>query len=74
MKKILILATMLLMFAFANAQSKIYTASYGSKDKCVGIYEGGKIYTAYYGSKDKCIGIYEGPDSGAAAAAFILLL
>ena len=42
MKNLLILATMLLTFSFANAQSKIYSAnSYGSKDRVVGVFEGG---------------------------------
>jgi len=62
MKKLLILATMLFSFSFANAQSKIYSASSGGyKDRVVGIFENGKIYSASSGGyKDRVVGIIEG--------------
>ncbi len=61
MKNLLILATMLLTFSFANAQSKIYSVnSYGSKDRVVGIFENGKIYSVNsYGSKDRVVGVID---------------
>ena len=80
MKNLLILATMLLTFGFANAQSRVWSSYNGSssiKDKCVGFYEGGKIWTSYNGSssiKDKCVGFYEGGETGGGAAALLLLL
>ena len=73
MKNLLILATLLLTFGFASAQSKIYNTKYGSKNDLLGHYEGGKIYTSKYRSKNELIGHYDGPDSGAAAAAYFLL-
>jgi hypothetical protein len=71
MKKLLVLATMLLTFGFANSQ-KIWNNAY--KDgRPVGTYEGGKIWNNAY--KDgRPVGTYEGGEAGGAAAAFILLL
>ena len=46
MKNLLILATMLLTFGFANAQCKIYsTDKYGDYATKVGKFEGGVIYS-----------------------------
>jgi len=41
MKKLLVLTTMLLTFGFANAQCKIYSGTYASSSKQVGLVEGG---------------------------------
>ena len=81
MKKLLILATVLLSFGFANAQCFIYstssTSSYGSKT-VVGKIEGDFIYstssTSSYGSKTVVGKIEGGGRRCAAAAAFMLLL
>jgi hypothetical protein len=61
MKNLLILATMLLTFGFANAQSKLYsTNEYGSSSRQVGKFENGKIYsTNEYGSSARQIGKIE---------------
>ena len=47
MKKLLILATILLSFGFANAQCKIYNRAYGGD--AIGRFEDGKIYNRAYG-------------------------
>ena len=76
MKNLLILATMLLTFGFANAQSKIYsTNSSGYSATQIGKFEGGKIYsTNSSGYSATQVGKYEGGDATGAAAAFLLLL
>jgi hypothetical protein len=58
MKNLLILATMLFTFGFANAQSKIYQKD-GYSYREVGKYEGGKIYQKD-GYSYREIGKYEG--------------
>ncbi len=71
MKQLLILATMLLTFGFANAQ-KIWNNDYKG-GRPIGTYEGGKIWNNDY-KGGRPIGTYEGGDAGGAAAAFLLLL
>ena len=70
MKNLLILATMLLSFSFANAQSEIYQKD-GYYYNEVGKFEGGKIYQkdGYYYNE---IGKTDG--GGGAASGFLLLL
>jgi hypothetical protein len=58
MKKLLILATMLLTFGFANAQCKIYEGKYASGTP-IAVYEGGKIYQGKYASGTP-VGVIEG--------------
>ena len=90
MKNLLILATMLLTFGFANAQ-KIWNNPY-KEGRAVGSYEGGKIWNnsykegravgSYEGGKiwnnpykeGRAVGSYDSGDAGGAAAAFILIL
>ena len=71
MKNLLILATMLLTFGFANAQ-KIWNNAYKS-GSAVGSFEGGKIWNNAYKS-GSAVGSYEGGEAGGAAAAFIIIL
>ena len=62
MKNLLILATMLLAFGYANAQSKLYsTSEYGGSARQVGKFENGKIYsTSEYGGSARQVGKIEG--------------
>ena len=71
MKKLLILATMLLTFSFANAQ-KIWN-NYSKSGTPIGSFEGGKIWNNY-SKGGRPIGSYEGGEAGGAAAALLLLL
>ena len=70
MKKLLILATILLSFGFANAQCKIYNRAYGGD--AIGRIEGDKIYNRAYGGD--AIGRIEGGGAMCGAAAAYLLL
>ena len=70
MKNLLILATMLLSFGFANAQAKIYNRAYAGD--AIGRFEDGKIYNRAYGGD--AIGRVEGGGQMAGAAAAYLLL
>jgi hypothetical protein len=74
MKKLLVLTTVLLTFGFANAQCKIYSGTYASSSKQVGLIENGKIYSGTYASSSKQVGLVEGGGMMCGAAAAFLLL
>ena len=73
MKQLLILATMLLTFGFANAQSKIYSKGGAYSSNIIGYYQDGKIYSKGGAYSSNIIGYYEGGAASAAAAAYALL-
>ena len=60
MKNLLILATMLLTFSFANAQSKIYSGTGTSYGKQIGYMDGQKFYSGTGTSYGKQIGYIDG--------------
>ena len=60
MKQLLIMATMLLTFGLATAQTKIYTAEGNYKGKLKYIIEGAKIYYAEGNYKGKLAFLSEG--------------
>ena len=73
MKNLLILATILLTFGFANAQSKIYDKRGTYSSYIQGYYQDGKIYDKRGTYSSYIIGYYEGGAASAAAAAYLLL-
>ena len=56
MKNILILATLLLTFSFAKAQSKIYSGNSTSYSNIICTYESGKIYKGNSTSYSNIVG------------------
>ena len=50
---------MLLTFAFANAQCKIYSGKYATYSNQVGLFEDGKIYSGKYATYSKQVGLIE---------------
>ena len=60
MKNLLILATMLLTFGFANAQCRIYSGKYSSGGSPVGYVDGARIYSGKYSSGGTPVGYIDG--------------
>ena len=60
MKNLLILATMLLTFGFANAQCKIYSSSKSYGGNIVGYIDGSKIYSSSKSYGGNIVGYIDG--------------
>ena len=74
MKNLLILATMLLTFGFANVQCKIYSSSKSYGGNIVVYIDGSKIYSSSKSYGGNIVGYGEGCGIMSLGAAALLLL